>query len=79
MTALNALYGTSGVQKYLDNQETYLRNEIIKAFLDAKQPRAEFVAGRLHEVQLFRDKLKAAHVYVQGIKRDALSQAGKAS
>lgn len=74
MTTLNALYGTSAVHKYLDSQETFLKSEIVKSFLDARQARAEFVAGRLYEVQLFRDKLKAAHMYVQGIKRDALSE-----
>lgn len=64
MKALNALWSTQGVQQYLDSQEAFLRDEIVKAFLDAKQPRAEFVAGRLHEVVAFRQKLAAAHVFI---------------
>ena len=76
MTMLNTLHNTPAVHNYLDAQETYLKAEIVVAALDGKQFRKEFVAGRLHEVQAFRQKLRAAHGHIIN-KREALAREAK--
>lgn len=74
MKTLDTLFGTSAVHKYLDGREAYLKEMISNAVLTGAVPDAKFMGGRLCEVKEFKDKLRAAHVYMQKIKRDALTK-----
>lgn len=76
MKTLDRLWQTLAVHQYLDGREAYLRDSTVNAVLSGNVPDSKYFAGRLHEVQEFRAKLKAAHVYTAK-KRDALAKASK--
>lgn len=76
MKALNALYGTMSVHSYLNGRDAYLREMLVEAVLSHKDVQADKTAGALYELKLFRDKMKAAHVYCERLKRETLTKAG---
>ena len=84
MGSLAQMYEMPAVQRYLDKQEVYLKDLIAEDVVSGRMPEtayyARFMAGRLHEIRLFRSKLSAAFAYSKR-KRDekALAQAKKDS
>lgn len=70
MRALNALYGTIAVHTYLDGREAYLKQMLVDGVLEHRVVQADKTAGALYEIRMFRDKLKAAHVYCEKLKKE---------
>jgi hypothetical protein len=65
--ALAQMYELPAVHRYFDKQEAYLKDLIAEDVVRGRMPEsayyARFMAGRLHEIQLFRDKLATAFAY----------------
>lgn len=74
MGVLAQMHELPAVQRYLTNQETYLKDLISEDVVTGRMPEsayyARFMAGRLHEVRTFKDKLAAAWAYTQRKKHE---------
>lgn len=76
MGVLAQMYELPAVHLYLDKQEQYLKDLITEDVVSGRMPEsayyARFMAGRLHEVRTFRDKLASAFAYHKK-KRETLA------
>ena len=85
MGVLAQLYELPAIQRYFDKQEQYLIITIAEDVLGGRMPEsayyARFMAGRLHEIRLFRDKLATAFAYSKRKREEkkALTEAKKDS
>lgn len=81
MGALAQMYELPAVQRYLDKQEAYLKDMIAEDVVTGRMPEsayyARFMAGRLHEIRLFRDKLASAFAFHQRRKKERTLAQGK--
>lgn len=70
MTTLELLWQTPAIHRYLDWREQMLREQTTEAVLNAQVPDAKFLGGRMKEIRELRDKLRAAHVYMERKRRE---------
>lgn len=68
MSTLNRLWQTQAVHEYLDGREQQLKDMTTEAVLRGQIPDSKFMAGRIAEIRALRDRLKAAHVYMEKLR-----------